>query len=131
MKKFALGLVLLITQNGFATSDVSYQKKINTTKGYMRQGLRCENEVKNHLKNGDVNKCLKAISMLEKLSNSNNDKNKYLDSIFYNTGQMYFFGLNNKIKAYEYWYKAARLGHKAAQENLDILCNKSSWACKK
>lgn len=36
----------------------------------------------------------------------------------------------NKIKAYEHWSVAAKQGNEEAQENLDILCRQSPWACK-
>ncbi len=36
----------------------------------------------------------------------------------------------NKIEAYNWWLKAAKQGQKHAQNNLDILCQKSPWACK-
>ncbi len=40
-------------------------------------------------------------------------------------------GVNqNKIKAYQYWLKAAKTGNSDAQHNLDILCRQSTWACK-
>lgn len=48
-------------------------------------------------------------------------------------GYMYDNGLGineNKIKAYEWWLKAAKQGHATAQKNLEILCKNSPWACK-
>lgn len=36
----------------------------------------------------------------------------------------------DKVKAYEHWRVAAKQGHKSAQNNLDILCKESPWACK-
>lgn len=36
----------------------------------------------------------------------------------------------NKIKAYNYYMEAAKIGNKNAQENLDYLCKNSPWACK-
>jgi TPR repeat protein len=36
----------------------------------------------------------------------------------------------DKIKSYQYWMKAAKQGNKTAQNNLDILCQQSPWACK-
>ena len=59
-----------------------------------------------------------------------NAKQDRLGSISYNTGQIYFFGQDNKIKAYEYWYKAAKYGYKNGQKNLGILCKENPWACK-
>ena len=50
-----------------------------------------------------------------------------------NLGFLYVKGKGvplNKIKAYQYWMKAARLGSTEAQHNLDILCKESPWACK-
>lgn len=36
----------------------------------------------------------------------------------------------NKIKAYQEYIKAAKVGNPDAQRNLDNLCKKSPWACK-
>ena len=51
----------------------------------------------------------------------------------YNLGVLYEKGLGvplNKIKAYQYWMKAAKQGNANAQYNLDRLCKESPWACK-
>jgi len=50
-----------------------------------------------------------------------------------NLGVLYVKGLGvplNKIKAYQYWMKAAKQGNANAQYNLDRLCKESPWACK-
>lgn len=36
----------------------------------------------------------------------------------------------NKVKAYEHLRVAAKQGHQGAQNNLDMLCKESPWACK-
>ena len=36
----------------------------------------------------------------------------------------------DRIKAYKAWLKIAKDGDKTAQNNLDILCKESPWACK-
>jgi len=36
----------------------------------------------------------------------------------------------NKPKAYQYYLQAVKEGSVEAQQNLDLLCKKSSWACK-
>jgi TPR repeat protein len=46
---------------------------------------------------------------------------------------MYAKGLGvkqNKILAYQLLLKAAQQGHGDAQNNLDVLCRKSPWACR-
>jgi TPR repeat protein len=46
---------------------------------------------------------------------------------------MYYNGQGvkvNKTKAYELLLKAAKEGNSTAQENLDIVCKESPWACK-
>lgn len=55
-------------------------------------------------------------------------------SYAYNTlGFIYATGQGvkmDKYKAYEYYTTAAKLGNEHAQNNLDILCKESPWACK-
>ena len=48
----------------------------------------------------------------------------------YNVGNDYYFEKGNKIKAYEYWYKASKQGFKSATKNIGILCKQDPWACK-
>jgi tetratricopeptide (TPR) repeat protein len=51
----------------------------------------------------------------------------------FNLGVAYLYGKGvemNKIKTYEHWRAAAKQGNSGAQENLDILCSESPWACK-
>jgi len=132
MKRIVLGLslVLMLVQNGFADTDEEFDESIASTSSQVqKQALRCEKEANNHAKDGNIQECVKAVKLLEALPNSNPNK-RYLSSISYNTGQMYFFGQDNKIKAYEYWYKAAKYGHKDAQNNLNLLCKQYPWACK-
>lgn len=50
-----------------------------------------------------------------------------------NIGIAYYYGEGvgvNKVKAYEHWRIAARQGNEQSQQNLDILCSESPWACK-
>lgn len=50
-----------------------------------------------------------------------------------NLGLAYALGKGvetNKIKAYEHWSIAAKQGGQEAQNNLDMLCKQSPWACK-
>jgi len=54
-------------------------------------------------------------------------------SAYFNLGVYYYLGKGvkkDKIKAYKYWYHAAKNGNTGAQDNLDILCKESPWACK-
>jgi TPR repeat protein len=54
--------------------------------------------------------------------------NAYLKiGYMYNTGQG---GKKDKIKAYKYYMESAKLSNKDAQNNLDILCSESPWACR-
>jgi TPR repeat protein len=41
-----------------------------------------------------------------------------------------YYKNKDKIKSYQYFLKAAKLGNLTAQDNLDILCKKSPWVCK-
>jgi len=66
---------------------------------------------------------LKAVKLYEKACNNGCGAGcNELGVMFYEGGY--------KIKAYQYWMKAARLGSTEAQHNLDILCKESPWACK-
>jgi TPR repeat protein len=50
----------------------------------------------------------------------------------YNIGLMFVKGEGvpmNKILAFQYWIKAARQSDLNAQRSLDVLCQKSPWAC--
>jgi hypothetical protein len=50
-----------------------------------------------------------------------------------NAGYMLVEGIGtnqNKIKGYQYLLSASKQGNSKAQNNLDILCKESSWACK-
>ena len=132
MKRIILGLslLLMLVQNGFADTDAEFDFNIKRTTGYIQQNIKCEKMAGNHLETSNAKECVKAVKMLEQLSDSNPDKLEYLDSIAHNAGQLFYFSENNKIKAYEYWYKAAKLGHKTASKNLSIMCKQDPWACK-
>jgi len=50
-----------------------------------------------------------------------------------NLGSLYANGQGveqNKIKAYQYWMEAAKMGNTGAQHNLGILCRQNPEACK-
>ena len=51
-----------------------------------------------------------------------------------NLGIIYYNGSHgvktNKIKTYQLWMKAVKQGDQKAQNNLDVLCKESPWACK-
>lgn len=70
------------------------------------------------------------VKMYEKAIEYNPNK---ASATHFNLGLAYFYGRGvemNKIKAYEHWRAAAKQGNTGAQENLDILCSESPWACK-
>jgi TPR repeat protein len=98
----------------------------------IKQSMRCEKAVtkSNRHKDGSLEECLTAVRLLQGLPNSNSNKNRYLGDEAYNAGIIYYFAKDNKIKAYEYWYLAAKLGNKSAQENLGIMCQDNPWVCK-
>ncbi len=51
----------------------------------------------------------------------------------YSIGLMYHLGKGvrqNKTKAYKFYLEADKKGLFSAQNNLDILCKESPWACK-
>ncbi|MDY0121874.1 MAG: tetratricopeptide repeat protein [Sulfurimonas sp.] len=50
-----------------------------------------------------------------------------------NLGVAYLLGKGiekNKIQAYKHWMIAAKQGNSQSQNNLDVLCRESPWACK-
>ncbi len=47
-----------------------------------------------------------------------------------NAGLLYDESKGDKLKAYEYYMKAAKLGNIRAQKNLSIMCKNNPWACK-
>ena len=82
----------------------------------------------NHLRTSSAIECVKAVEMMEQSTNSK--EKEHLTSESYNTGQLFYFSEHNKIKAYEYWYKAAKSGSILAQKNLSAMCKEDPWACK-
>ena len=51
----------------------------------------------------------------------------------FNLALVYYSGKGikkDKMKAYKYWMIAAKRGDSEAQNNLDVLCKESPWACK-
>jgi hypothetical protein len=68
----------------------------------------------------------KGVRMLIELADNGDAKAQI------NLGVMFYDGdeLNqDKIKAYHYFLLAAKQGNLTAQDNLDILCKESPWAC--
>ncbi|MFA6196782.1 MAG: tetratricopeptide repeat protein [Sulfurimonas sp.] len=56
-----------------------------------------------------------------------------LPSALNNLGYIYAHGLGvpeNYTKAFKYWKEASALGNENAQQSLQALCSKNSWACK-
>ena len=118
----------MLVQNGFAQTDAEYDKDIaNETDKVLKQIYRCNKAGdKRHNKKSDPKICEKAIELIKIYPR----EDASIPIAQYNTGLIYYFSKDNKIKAYEYWYLAARGGNKSAQGNLEILCRDDSWACK-
>jgi len=132
MKRIILGLslFLILMQNGFAkeyTND-EYDKKISEqTTEIWKQIWRCNKAKDNKNKySSDVNICLKSIKMQKDAGEV--EKNLHID--YLNAGVLYRYSAKDKIKAYQYYMKSAKLGDTTAQSNLDNLCKESPWACK-
>ncbi len=131
MKKIFLWLsiISIFIQNGFANNTDKIQHMMNNLSAWEMQLLSCEASVSNNkAKTSSPSACIKSINEIKKSSDSK--AKKYLAESLFNTGLIFYLSENNKIKAYKYWYKAAELGLKQAQENLEILCRNDSWACK-
>lgn len=123
---FGLGVLLMLVQNGFAFTDEQFDEVIaRVTNQAFKQILRCEKAIANHYDTSDPKVCLKAIEMIKK----DPTQNKYLAESYTNAGVLYDHSAD-KLNAYKYFMKAAKLGDLQAQKNLDILCKKSSWVCK-
>ena len=128
MKRIILGLLLILVQNGFAKTDAEFDKEIsNATVEVNRLILLCNKEARNHQYNGHPEVCIKAFDILQK--EYPNEKVN-IRTMANSAGFLYHNSKKNYIKAYEYYMKAAKLGHIYAQDNLDILCRQHAWACK-
>jgi len=129
-----ISVLLLLVQNGFATTEKELNGFIKTYAQYptLVQLLKCEKEAGFHSSSGNVHKCLKAI---EDISNNgdlgplNNDRHEFLGESYMNAGVLYDHQ-GDKLNAYKYYMKSAKLGEVDAQKNLNIMCRKSPWACK-
>jgi len=120
----SLGMLLMLAQNGFATTDAEYDKIIaKQTTEADKQVMRCNKAVYNHPYTSDPEICIKASKLFT------NDKFNLAIS-YLNAGGLYYQSEKNYIKAYEYFMKAAKLGNTTAQKNLDVLCREHSWVCK-
>lgn len=131
MKRIVLGIsvLLLLVQNGFAKefTNAEYDKEISKqTTEVWKQIWRC-NKAKNNRNSptSDVNICLKSIEMQKAIG----IKEKDLAIDYLNTGVIYDHQ-SDKLNAYKYYMKAAKLGNIKAQKNLTIMCKESPWACK-
>ena len=127
----SLGMLLMLAQNGFATTDAGYDKKIaNASNVFVAQYWKCMKSVdnKNYLYNSDQ-ECLKALEIGEKY----NILPKTKGALFFEIAVFHSLKGDNYKKAYDYYMKVINLGQgpvKLAQRNLDILCREHSWVCK-
>ena len=100
----------------------SEQEKQTLYNGYWNMGLAY------HMKQNYS----KAIEFYEKTIKNDCCKYTFQISALNNLGVIYKSDnkYTNKIKAYQYYKRAAKYGNKNAQNNLDYLCKHSPWACK-
>jgi len=130
MKRIILGLslLLMLVQNGFAYTDAWFDKNIaNSTQDVDKFIWKCNKLANNYMNSGDVNICLQALKLEKKIyPNATN----VIASLYLNTGLLYDESVGDKLKAYEYYMKSAKLGNVDAQHNLNIMCKESPWACK-
>lgn len=128
MKRIVLGIsvLLMLVQNGFSRTDVEYDKIISDqTTEVWKQIWRCNKATMNHSSTANVNICLKAV----KLEKKNNFKEEEIKITYLNIGVMYD-NQGDKLNAYKYYMKSAKLGNTRAQQNLSIMCKQDPWACK-
>ena len=124
----SLGMLLMLAQNGFAMSDLEYDVKIVIASSKVeKQSIRCEKEVGNHVKTGNIQECIKAVRMLKQSSETK--YKKYLPDMLSNLALMYDEH-GDDLKGYKYYMEGAKLGSITAQKNLSIMCKESPWACK-
>ena len=131
MKRIILGISVLIMlgQSGFALSDKEFNDRIaNEETEVYKQIHRCDKATMNHASTSDVNDCLKVIP-LKQNSNKYTFDNKSFSITYLNIGVIYDHH-GDKLNAYKYYMKSAKLGNLQAQKNLNIMCKESSWACK-
>ena len=136
MEKIILGLslFLLLIQNGFAgeKEDIQYANQQKNHQA-LYQLILCQNQTNYHQKNANINVCLKAIHYIKQgkdLGFVSSQRKKYLATAYLKAGVLYHVSEKDYIKAYEFYMKAAKLGDKYAQNNLDILCKQHPWVCK-
>jgi len=128
MKRIVLGLsiFLLLSQSLIAMTDEEYDIKISEqTTEVWKQIWRCNKASRNHKHTADVDICLKAVELLK----NDNWEEKDYRILYLNIGATYNYQ-DDKLNAYKYYIKAAKLGEIDAQKNLKILCKEDPWACK-
>jgi len=123
----------MLEQNGFAgeKEDIAFANQYKNQKA-LHQVILCENEMTYHSKNGNANICINAAKYItngEDLGVLLNKKQTFLAESYLNAGVIYAHS-GDKLNAYKYYMKAAKLGEITAQNNLGILCKNNSWACK-
>ncbi len=72
MKRIILGIsvLLILVQNGFAKTDAEWDKLIaSQSSENWKQAYKCDKEALNHKRTGNVNECLKSITLQEKNPN--------------------------------------------------------------
>ena len=126
MKRIILGLsvLLMLVQNGFALND----SKAAKIKYIRNQVSLCNKEIQN-IKYADVNICIKAKKLMLNNGGILVFTKQDIASINQFIGVIYHITLHDKIKAYKYYMISAQQGCIEAQDNLDIMCRKSPWAC--
>ncbi len=132
MKRIILGIsvLLMLVQNGFSRTNAEWDKMVdNEPDKVWKQLYRCNKASnKSNKYTADVNICIKAIELT--------NKNRYVlkegakEYKSYTNAGIIYISQGNKVSAYKYFMKAAKLGSIVAQENLNILCKQSPWACK-
>ena len=132
MKKVILGLslLLMLVQNGFATTDAEYDRLASASNTELgKYHYTCMKDAMNHSYTGDVNNCLKAIELFEQYKDYPSIYSQ-LPLTLLNASFLYDVSERNYVKAHEYYIKAAKLGNIQAQTNLDIMCREHSWVCR-
>ena len=131
MKRIILGLslLLILMQNGFAMTGIEWDKKIASASDKIwKQYYKCRKAVEYDSKTSKPEVCKKVLPLIKSSKKSHVLHNQKAD-ILLKIGVIHY-RQNDYIKAYEYWYKSAKLGNTSAQHNLDILCKEHSWVCK-
>ena len=116
MGRIILGLsvLLMLVENGFATTDETYDKLIKKEKNQLiKQIIMCEKVANNHKDYGSPQICIDSANLYKQQKNLSADEQDRYGEAYNNAGIMYTFGKGNKNykKAYKMFLNAYKVGY--------------------